>query len=46
MICISYVDDMIFWAHDERDIHHIAIKLREVGVDLEQETDAAGSLGC
>jgi hypothetical protein len=45
MICISYVDGLIFWACNERDIHHIALKLREVGVDLEQETDAAGFLG-
>ncbi len=45
MICISFVDDLIFWACDENDIHHIAMKLREVGVDLEQETDAAGFLG-
>jgi hypothetical protein len=45
VICISYVDDLIFWAHNERDIHHIAMKLREVGVDLEQETDTAGFLG-
>jgi hypothetical protein len=44
VICISYVDDLIFWACNERDIHHIAMKLREVGVDLEQETDAAGFL--
>ncbi len=45
VICISYVNDLIFWARDERDIHHIAMKLREVGVDLEQETDAAEFLG-
>jgi hypothetical protein len=45
VICISYVDDLIFWAHNEKDIHHIAMKLREVGVNLEQETDAAGLLG-
>ncbi len=45
VICISYVDDLIFWARNEKDIHHIAMKLREVGVDLEQETDAAGFLG-
>jgi hypothetical protein len=45
VICISFVDDLIFWACNERDIHHIAMKLREVGVDLEQETDAAGFLG-
>jgi hypothetical protein len=45
LICISYVDDLIFWACNEKDIHHIAMKLREVGVDLEQETDDAGFLG-
>jgi hypothetical protein len=45
VICISYVDDLIFWACNEKNIHHIAMKLREVGVDLEQETDAAGFLG-
>jgi hypothetical protein len=44
-MCISYVDDLMFWARDERDIHHIAMKLRKVGVDLEQETDAGGFLG-
>ncbi len=44
MICISYVDDLIFWAHNEKDIHHIAMKLREVGANLEQMTDAAGFL--
>ena len=45
VIAISYVDDLIFWARDEKDIHDVAMKLREVGVDLEQETDAAGFLG-
>jgi hypothetical protein len=45
VICISYVDDLIFWSCNEKDIHHIAMKLREVRVNLEQETDAAGFLG-
>jgi len=45
VICICYVDDLIFWAKDENDIHDLAIKLREKGVDLEQEEDAAGFLG-
>jgi hypothetical protein len=44
VICISYVDDFIFWACGEKAIHHIAIRLRKVRVDLEQETDAAGFL--
>ena len=45
VICICYVDDLLFWAKDEQDIHNLAMKLREVGVDLEQEDDAAGFLG-
>ena len=45
VICICYVDDLLFWARDEKDIHDLAMKLREVGVDLEQEDDAAGFLG-
>ena len=42
---ITYVDDLIFWARDEVDIHAVAMLLRELGVDLEQEDDAAGFLG-
>jgi hypothetical protein len=45
VICICYVDDIIFWAKDEADIHNLAMQLRDVGVDLEQEDDAAGFLG-
>ncbi len=45
VIFISYVDDLIFWARNEKDIHHTAMKSREVGVDLKQKTDAAGFLG-
>ena len=45
VICMCYVDDLIFWARDEVEIDKIATQLREVGVDLEQETDAAGFLG-
>ena len=43
--CICYVDDLLFWAREENDIYELAMKLREVGVDLEQENDAAGFLG-
>ena len=42
---IVYVEDLIFWARDEADIHNTAMKLRELGVNLEQEGDAAGFLG-
>ena len=45
VICICYVDDLLFWARDEKDIHELAMQLREEGVDLEQEDDAAGFLG-
>ncbi len=45
VICICYVDDLLFWAKDEKDIHELALKLRELGIDLEQEDDAAGFLG-
>jgi hypothetical protein len=45
VICTAFVDDLLFWAKDEADIHEIAMKLRTVGVDLEQEDDAAGFLG-
>ena len=33
---------MLFWARDDKDIHELAMKLREVGIDLEQEDDAVG----
>jgi hypothetical protein len=31
VICISYVGGLVFWACNEKDIHHITMKLREVG---------------
>ena len=40
-----YVDDILFWAKDPADINALANRLRAVGVDLEQEGDAAGFLG-
>ena len=40
VIAICYVDDLLFWARDENDIHDLAMKLREQGVDMEQEDDA------
>ena len=44
-ICIVYVDDLIFWAKDESDIHDLSMKLRGIGVDIEQEEDAARFMG-
>ena len=45
VIAIQYVDDLLFWSRDEKDIFDLAIQLRDLGVDLEEETDAAGFLG-
>jgi hypothetical protein len=45
VICIVYVDDIIFWSKNTADIDTSAMELRELGVDLEQEDDAAGFLG-
>ena len=45
MICVVYVDDLIFWSKDVPLINGVAMQLRKLGVDLEQEDDAAGFLG-
>ncbi len=45
MICIVYVDNNIFWSKDTEDINSSAMQLRELGVDLEQENNAAECLG-
>ena len=45
VICVMYVDAMLFWAKDASDINALAIRLRDVGVYLEEEGDASGFLG-
>ncbi len=45
VMCIVYVDDLIFWSRDEAHIDNVAMELCKLGVLLEQETDAAGFLG-
>ncbi len=45
MICVVYVKDITFWSKDTEDINSSAMQLHELGVDLEQEDDAAGFLG-
>jgi len=45
VICVVYVDDLIFWSKDVPLINGVAMQLRELGVDLEQVDDAAGFLG-
>ncbi len=41
VICVVYVDDIIFWSKDTEDIN----SSRELSVDLEQEDGATGFLG-
>ena len=45
MICVVYVDNIIFWSKDTEDINSSAMQLRELGVNLEQEDNTAGFLG-
>jgi hypothetical protein len=42
VICVVYVDDIIFWSKDTVDINSSAMQLHELGVDLEPEADATG----
>ena len=35
VICVVYVDDLIFWSRDVPRINHVAMELRKLGVDLE-----------
>ena len=45
VLCICYVDDILFWSKDIKHINALAVMLREQGLLLEQEDDAAGFLG-
>jgi hypothetical protein len=45
VMCIVYVDDLIFWSRDVANIDRVAMELCKLGVLLEQEDDAAGFLG-
>jgi hypothetical protein len=45
VMAVAYVDDILFWATDEAYINELGSKLREQGLLLEQEDDAAGFLG-
>ncbi len=40
-----YVDNLIFWSKELPLINRVAMELCELGVDLEQEDNAAGFLG-
>ena len=43
VMCIVYVDDLIFWSRDVANIDRVAMELCKLGVALEQEENAAGS---
>jgi hypothetical protein len=45
VICVVYVDDLIFWSWDLTHVDRVAVELCKLGVALEQEEDAAGFLG-
>ena len=40
-----YINDLIFWSKEVPLINHVAMELRKLGVDLEQDDNAAGFLG-
>jgi hypothetical protein len=45
VMCIFYVNNLIFWSRDVAKIDRVAMELYKLGVALEQEDDAAGFLG-
>ena len=44
VICVVYVDDLIFWSWDLAHVDRVAVELCKLGVALEQEEDAAVSI--
>jgi len=45
VICIVYVEDLVFWSPKEEYIYKFGERLRSDEVELEEEGDAAGFLG-
>ncbi len=45
VMCIVYVNNLIFWSRNVANIDRVAIELCKLGVALEQEDNAAGFLG-
>ncbi len=45
VICIVYVNDLLFWSPKEEYIYEFGERLRAEEVELEEEGDAAGFLG-
>ena len=44
VMCIVYVNDLIFWSRDVANIDKVTMELCKLGVALKQEDDVAGSL--
>jgi hypothetical protein len=44
VICVVYVDDLIFLSWEVPRINQVAMKLQDLGIDLEKEDNAAGFL--
>jgi hypothetical protein len=45
VMCVVYVDNLIFWSCNVANIDRVAIELCKLGVMLDQEDDADGFLG-
>jgi hypothetical protein len=45
VMCVVYVDNLIFWSRNVTKIDRVAMELCKLGVALEQEDDAAWFLG-
>ena len=45
MICVTYVDDCLFFARDEKDIDDAINGIKKSGMDLQVEDSVAGFLG-
>jgi hypothetical protein len=45
VICLQYVDDTIFFSPKKENIDSVINQLREAGVSVEEEDDAAGFFG-
>ena len=45
VIAVQYVDDLLFWSKEDKEIDFTINNLKLLGVDLEKEGDACGYLG-
>ena len=45
VICVTYVDDCLFFARDENDIDNVINGIKNSGMDLQVEDSVAGFLG-